>query len=95
MLLVFFTFQTNPFCQKIALTSFLTSNKAYAIKFLCNLFEYCSKPHHYIFFSSVAETLNWEYVIQKAQKSIDIFADQKDYTSYSFKKRAITLARMA
>ena len=94
VLLVFPASKTNPFCQGVIWTISTSCNKAYAVKFLCNLFEQFFKSHYCLLFSPLSGIFNCGYVIRNFREDINILGYEENYTGHSFRRRAETSARL-
>lgn len=94
LFLVLSASKTDRFCRKVTLTISVTTNKAYAIKSLWNLFKQFLKAHYQFLFSNIARSFSQNYNIKKLEERIHILGYEKNYIGYSFWRGAITSARL-
>ena len=87
--------KTDLFRRGITLTISATTDEAFAIKSLRNLFEQFPKPHHHLLFFNSAGTYGRNYVTKKLQEGIRVLGYEGNYTGHSFWRGAATSARLA
>ncbi len=95
---LFFVFpasKTDPFRRGITLTISATTDEAFALKSLRNLFEQFAQLHHRPLFSNSAGTFGCNYVTKKLPERICVLGYEGNYTGHSFRRGAASSARLA